>query len=72
MLLPESFTGAEGTAADTTPYQSGGKWMISVDFLGSGLSELIAVKNGPREWMYLATCKAALSYIHLGQSPLAH
>ena len=42
------------------------------DFLGSELSELIAVKNGLREWVYLATCKAALPYINLGRSPLQH
>ena len=46
--------------------------MISADFLGSELSELIAVKNGPRDFVYFGTCKAALSYILLGESLLEH
>ena len=40
------------------------QWMHVLDFLGSGLSELIAVRNGHGEWVYLATCKAVLPYIH--------
>ena len=33
--------------------------------VGLPLSELIAAINGPRAWVYLATCNAGLPYIHL-------
>ena len=59
-----TFYRRRGKCRQHNPIQIGGKWMVSVDFLGSGLSELIAVKNGLREWVYLATCKAALSCMH--------
>ena len=39
-----------GKGRQHNPIQIGGEWMVSVDSLRSGLSELIAVKNGPREW----------------------
>ena len=71
MLLPESFIGAEGKAANTTPYKSGvNDWSPSI-FSDLDVSELLAVRNGPREWVYIATCKSAQPYIHLGQSLLA-